>query len=82
MRSGAARNNMTASESEMSGMRRLSELSSKQADEALKCYSTHATKLADTSKWCCSLSSVFHLRCEHVNSKVLSGLRSYCDYYY
>ena len=50
MRSQAIRNNMTASESDMSGMRRLSDLCSKQADEALKSYATHATKLADTSK--------------------------------
>ena len=50
MRSKAVGNNMTASESDMSGMRRLSDLCSKQTDEALKCYATHATKLADTSK--------------------------------
>ena len=49
MKSRHVRSNMTASESDMSGMRRLSELSSKQADEALKSYSSHATKLADTS---------------------------------
>ena len=54
MRSQAIRNNMTASESDLSGMRRLSELCSKQADEALKSHATHATKLADTSKHCCN----------------------------
>ena len=50
MRSKAVRNNMTASESDMSGMRRLNDLCSKQADDALKSHATHATKLADTSK--------------------------------
>ncbi|XP_065903320.1 uncharacterized protein [Dysidea avara] len=39
---------MDASESDMSGLRRLSDLCSKQSDEALKSHASHATKLADT----------------------------------
>ena len=52
VRSRAVGNKMTASESDMSSMRRLSELCSKQTDEALKSHASHATKLADTSKNC------------------------------
>ena len=76
MRTGAARDNMTASESEMSGMRRLSDLSSKQADEALKCYSVHATKLADTSKGSCFLRSVFYTvkTCRYLSVKCFKEL--------
>jgi len=41
---------MDASESDMSGLKRLSDLCSKQSDEALKIHASHATKLADTSE--------------------------------
>lgn len=75
VRRAAVRNNMTASESDMSNMRRLSELSSKQADEALKSYSTHATKLADTmGDFLARVASAEEQHAQHLNN-ILKNFR-------
>lgn len=41
---------MDVSESDMLGLKRLSDLCSKHSDDALKSHASHATKLADTSE--------------------------------